>query len=124
MLELLYLVAFDLVDRILLTMQWPYQSESDAIIFVVDAELTAYGSRDAGRMARTKIENLMDSGRLAIEFDFSKIKLISSSFADEVFGKLFEALGETRYEQLCRFKNVDPTVSGLIDRAVNQRRNN
>lgn len=100
-----------------------YHSDGDVISFVVNVELTAYGSRDAGRMARIKIENLMDNGRLAIEFDFIGIKVISSSFADEVFGMLFEDLGEARYRQLCRFKNLDATVRGLIERAVEQRRN-
>ncbi|MGE3145013.1 MAG: STAS-like domain-containing protein [Pseudorhodoplanes sp.] len=63
----------------------------------------------------------MDRGTTPIEFDFSGVHLISSSFADEVFGKLFVDLGPIRFGQLCKFTRVDPTVQNLIDRAIAQR---
>ena len=104
----------DYVDR-------QYMGEADCIQFVVKDELKAFGTRESGRSARTKILNLMDNGRTAIEFDFSDVSLISSSFADEVFGKLFSELGPLTFGQLCRFKSVDATVRGLMDRAITQR---
>lgn len=106
--------AFDYVERY-------YEGDDDAISFVVGTELNSFGSREAGRLARTKIVNLMNGGRASVEFDFKGVRLISSSFADEVFGRLFVDLGPIRFSQLCRFKNVDPTVQGLIDRAIAQR---
>jgi hypothetical protein len=72
-------------------------------------------------MARTKIENLMENGTAVVCFDFEGIRLISSSFADEVFGKLFVALGPLAFGRLCQFRNIDSTVRGLIDRAIAQR---
>jgi STAS-like domain of unknown function (DUF4325) len=63
----------------------------------------------------------MDKGRAAISFDFEGVHLISSSFADEVFGKLFSDLGPIRFGQLCKFIKVDPTVQTLIDRSITQR---
>lgn len=104
----------DYVDRL-------YQAAGNELEFNVSKELEAFGSREAGRLARTKIENLMDKGRVGITFDFDGIHLISSSFADEVFGRLFVELGPIRFGQLCRFKNVDSTVQTLIDRAISQR---
>jgi anti-sigma regulatory factor (Ser/Thr protein kinase) len=98
-----------------------YQSHGDDINFRVVQELDAFGTREAGKLARTKIENLMDRGRAPIVFDFDEVHLISSSFADEVFGKLFSDLGPLRFGQLCKFKNVDSTVQTLIDRAITQR---
>jgi hypothetical protein len=106
--------AYDYIDRF-------YQSSGDDIHFVVKKEISTFGSREAGRIARTKIENLMNNGRFAVIFDFYEINLISSSFADEVFGKLFVELGPVRFGQLCRFKNIDGTVQRLIDRAISQR---
>src|SRR6266403_4200064 len=84
----------------------PYEDSSDEIVFKVNDELSTFGSRDAGKQARNKIENLMDRGRASITFDFSEIHLISSSFADEVFGKMFVALGPIKFGQLCRFESV------------------
>ncbi len=106
--------ANDYVERV-------YHGEGGGINFRVMQELDAFGTRDAGRLARTKIENLMDNGRVTITFDFEGVHLISSSFADEVFGKLFTELGPIRFGQLCGFKNVDHTVQTLIDRAITQR---
>ena len=96
-----------------------YQSASEEVIFRVNSELNTFG--EAGKIARTKIQNLMDEGSTAIIFVFSEIHLISSSFADEVFGRLFVELGPIKFSQLCKFINVDPTVQTLIDRAITQR---
>jgi anti-sigma regulatory factor (Ser/Thr protein kinase) len=98
-----------------------YQGDGDEIVFLVAKELEAFGSREAGKTAHTKIVNLMDNGRSSIVFDFEDVHLISSSFADEVFGRLFVDLGPLRFGQLCRFQKVDSTVRSLIDRAIAQR---
>jgi hypothetical protein len=109
-----HIPAGDYIERI-------YQNSADEIRFSVNDELSTFGSREAGKLARNKIENLMDCGRASIIFDFSGIHLISSSFADEVFGKMFVDLGPIKFGQLCRFENVDSTVQNLIDRAISQR---
>lgn len=106
--------GYDYVERI-------YQSESDSIRFKLADELKAFGTRESGRLARTKISNLMDKGTAAVIFDFDGVRLISSSFADEVFGKLFVELGALGFGRLCQFENIDQTVRGLIDRAIEQR---
>lgn len=106
--------GFDFVERM-------YQTKGDDIEFVVAQELAAFGSREAGRLARNKVENLMDNRTCPVLFDFTDVRLISSSFADEVFGKLFAELGALRFGQLCKFRNVDTTVQKLIDRAIEQR---
>jgi anti-sigma regulatory factor (Ser/Thr protein kinase) len=104
----------DYIDRM-------YQLSGEIIELKVAKEFESFGSRQAGKAARTKIENLMDRARRVVAFDFEGVHLISSSFADEVFGKLFVDLGAIRFTELCKFSNVDPTVRRLIDRAVAQR---
>lgn len=106
--------AGDYIERV-------YQAAGEEVTFRVNTELSTFGSREAGKIARTKIENLMDKGSTAIIFDFMDLHLISSSFADEVFGRLFVELGPIKFSQLCKFTNVDPTVQTLIDRAITQR---
>jgi STAS-like domain of unknown function (DUF4325) len=98
-----------------------YLHSGEAVLFKVKDELSSFGTRAAGRLARNKVENLMDNRWRAIEFDFEGILLISSSFADEVFGMLFGELGPIGFGSLCKFKNVDSTVQSLIDRAIYQR---
>lgn len=106
--------AVDYIER-------KYHPNSATVEFKVAKELEAFGSREAGRLARTKISNLMDGRSTPVEFDFEGVCIVSSSFADEVFGKLFLELGPLSFNHLCRFKNIDSTVRSLIDRAIEQR---
>ena len=56
-----------------------------------------------------------------IYIDFSDVALVSSSFADEVVGKLFVELGPLAFMQRFAFRNVAPTVKQLVDKAISQR---
>ena len=78
------------------------------------------GSRHGGIQIRKTIENLLRNQR-SITIDFSGVGVISSSFADEVFGRLFVKMGPRAFMKKIRMLNVDPTVEGLIDRAIVQR---
>lgn len=98
------------------------RDDGGAIQFVLEEQATSYRSRIAGKPLRTKLANLISScpGQL-INVDFAGIFVVSSSFADEVFGKLFTELGPMRFMQAVRLVNVSPTVQALIDRAITQR---
>ena len=90
-------------------------------LFNVIEEVDGFGSREYGRRARTKIDNILLERNSKILFDFINIPVISSSFADEVFGKLFSELGPMDFMSRISFTNVDPTVKKLIDRSISQR---
>ena len=53
--------------------------------------------------------------------DFEGIPVISSSFADEAFAKLFLEVGAVNFMQKFEFVNAMDTVAQLINRAINQR---
>ena len=93
-----------------------------AVQFKLDEQATSFRSRPAGKPVHTKLANLVAAcDGQTIYVDFEGITVISSSFADEVFGKLFVALGPMRFMQAIRLINVSPTVQALIDRAITQR---
>jgi anti-anti-sigma regulatory factor len=98
-----------------------YANVDDKIQFEVIKEVEGFGSREFGRRARSKIDNILVDKRNYIVFDFTDIPLISSSFADEAFGKLFAEMGAMEFMRRCSFKSVDSTVMKLIDRAISQR---
>jgi hypothetical protein len=56
-----------------------------------------------------------------IVLDFENVPLVSSSFADEVIGKLFIELGPLAFMQRFQLQHVDQTVRHLVDRAIAQR---
>jgi hypothetical protein len=58
----------------------------------------------------------MEGSRLSI--DFEGISVISSSFADEVFAKLFVELGAMKFMRLIHLKNSNSTIEALVDRAI------
>jgi hypothetical protein len=96
--------------------------DRDEVLFVMKNETTSFGSRIAGTPLRNKLLNLVrmcPSQRIII--DFADIPLVSSSFADEVLGKLFVELGPMTFAQRFEFRNVASTVQQLMDKAINQR---
>jgi anti-sigma regulatory factor (Ser/Thr protein kinase) len=98
------------------------QHGTDDLLFTFVQESVSFGSRVAGAPIRKKLLNLagMCPGR-RILLDFTGIPLVSSSFADEVIGKLFAELGPLAFMQRFEFRNIEPTVRQLVDRAIAQR---
>jgi hypothetical protein len=56
-----------------------------------------------------------------VTVDFDGIPLLSSSFADEAFGKLFLLIGPMKFMQRVRLINMTSAVEGLINKAIAQR---
>ncbi|MFQ5953891.1 MAG: STAS-like domain-containing protein [Kiloniellales bacterium] len=95
---------------------------TEDLIFRVTDESVSLGSRPAGMPVRQKLLNLsaMAAGR-KIYVDFDDIALVSSSFADEVLGKLFAEFGPLEFMQRFELRNMSPMVKQIVDRAMQQR---
>ena len=95
---------------------------ANRVVFKIAEEANSFGSRVAGRPLRNRIGNL---ARMCpaqqIIIDFSDIALVSSSFADELVGKLFAGFGPIEFMKRFKLVGVSPTVQQLIDRAISQR---
>lgn len=92
------------------------------IEFKLASESTGFGSRAAGESVRRKLQNI---SRLAkgkkIVVNFANVPLVSSSYADEVFGKIFIDMGAVGFATTFAFQHIDPLVKGLVDKAITQR---
>lgn len=101
------------------------QDDLQSIPFKLTEQAFSFRSRPAGRPVRVKLGNIIQAcpGQ-TILVDFAGISVVSSSFADEVFGKMFVELGPMRFMQTVKLVNVSPTVQALIDRAITQRMQN
>lgn len=105
---------------------WDYldaiRGETKDFEIAVSSEAVGFGSRGAGRALRTKVSNLLAADDDAVvNLDWTGVPLVSSSFADEVMGKLFVELGPLRFARRVRSRNIEPVVGELIDRAITQR---
>lgn len=100
-----------------------YEAENtEDLYFELAEEAESLGNRPSGKFVRNKLLNLSNTeGVNRIIVDCRNIPIISSSFADEVFGKLFIELGPIRFNALLGFQNVELTVQQLIDKAITQR---
>jgi anti-anti-sigma regulatory factor/anti-sigma regulatory factor (Ser/Thr protein kinase) len=100
-----------------------HESDDGArIVFVMSKEAESFGTRVAGRPVKIKLQNLSAlCPAQKVFIDFSDVPVISSSFADEVLGKLFLELGPLAFMQRFEVVNTTDAVRGLIDRAIGQR---
>ncbi len=111
--------SFDPVDYIHLKYE---TDQNGSVVFRVLEEAASVGSRIAGAPVRMKLTNLVRmTGASPILVDFRGVSMISSSFADEVFGKTFLEIGPIDFATRLRFVNLDQTVKKLIDKAMMQR---
>jgi hypothetical protein len=111
--------SYDPVDHVQVSYE---ENEEGSVVFPLAREAQGFGSRAAGMPVRQKLKNLVRicSGK-RISIDFSDVHIISSSFADEVFGKLFAELGPLDFMKAFEFRKVDSTIQGLINKAIEQR---
>lgn len=96
--------------------------DSKPIRFYMSQESHAFGSRVSGRPLRQKIHNIINiSGADQVIIDFEGVPVVSSSFADEAFGKLFLELGPIQFMQRVKLENMIDTVEWLVNKAISQR---
>lgn len=79
------------------------------------------GTRRSAEQVRTFVLNTFAEGANRVLLDFADVGMVSSSFADELVGKLVVHFGFSCFCQRVELKNVNPTIQTLIDRAVAQR---
>lgn len=95
--------------------------EDGGAVIILKKEALSFGSRDVAKPVRVKIENLLLASPHQVEIKLDDIALISSSFADEVFGKLFAQLGPITFMNRVKISGGNSIVRQLIDRAITQR---
>jgi anti-sigma regulatory factor (Ser/Thr protein kinase) len=79
------------------------------------------GSREAARELKTLIMNILNDGAPHIVLDFEGQAVVSSSFADEVIGKMFVEMGMSTFGRKVKLQSMNETVASLVDRAVARR---
>lgn len=79
------------------------------------------GTRRSAEQIRNKLVNLLTLGAPRLTLDFSDVYVVSSSFADEVLGKLALEMGIVGFMSAFTLKGMTPTVSAIVNRAISQR---
>lgn len=63
------------------------------------------GSRIQGRQLRALLEDVMETGE-SVRLDFTGIEVLTSAFADECFGKLWDSVPHGKLRQLIHLKGL------------------
>lgn len=86
------------------------------------AELAdGYGSRESASKVRFLVENAIDNDGKFVVLDFEGVNTCSSSFIDELVGKLVAKYGSATYTNVTKFENMRGLAAGLANIAIAQR---
>ncbi len=115
----------DLNDTFLGERGWSYiDSEceriSDSGVKIAEECLHTRGRAPATGLRR-KIEALLPDFEGELQFDFSDVRFASSSFLDELLGRLALSLGEEGFRKKVRVANASPQIVDLANVVIKQR---
>lgn len=99
-----------------------HKYDDEDLVFIVKNEVASLSTRAIGLCFRNKVINLIEMQNPDyITFDFIGIEsTMSSSFADEVFGKIIQEKGKNFINNI-KLKNITDINKNLISRAIIQR---
>ncbi len=98
-----------------------FEDAGGTVIYRLADAATGIGTRKSGEKIRNDLINMYNDSKKGIIIDFEDVQIISSSFADELVGKLLVHFGFFGFNQIVRLKNMNPTIQAIVERSVAQR---
>lgn len=98
-----------------------HETDNGEILFKLINEADGSGTRQAAERLRNAILNAYNESHGKIIIDFEGINFMSSSFADELLGKLLAEFGLVNFTQIFSLKNITKQNKIIINRSVQQR---
>lgn len=99
-----------------------FEDEKGYSVFRLGDHAKSFGNRITGEKMRNLVINLLTKhpGH-PVRVIIDDIDIISSSFADELFGKLMVEIGTIDFSRLIKIEGVSPVCKSIIDVAIGQR---
>lgn len=97
------------------------EDEKGNILFKLAEKSSGTGTRQSGERIRNELINIYRETQRIIEIDFEGISVVSSSFADELIGKLVAEYGLFGFMQIFKMKHMNDIVQSIVNRSVSQR---
>lgn len=98
-----------------------FENSSGAVTLRLADAKSGTGTRESGKRIRTDLINMFNETKQGIVIDFDGLSVISSSFADELLGKMLVHFGFMGFNQIVRLKNMNHTIQAIVERSVAQR---
>ncbi len=97
------------------------ESDLGKHVVSVKSESRGTGTRHSAQALRNFVLNMVSEGASNICLDFSDVSLITSSYADELVGKLVTHFGFYQYQRIFKLENMSDTIQAILHRSVAQR---
>lgn len=97
------------------------ETEDGAVRLKVSEIAKGTGSRESAREVRNMVENILDNDRKRVVLDFADVSGCSSSFADELIGKLLVRYGFLAFTQAVSLEHVQGISAQMVNRSIAQR---
>lgn len=107
-------------DRANLRLEALEDSEGVHRVLVSEFE-EGLGTRRSAESVRNRLLNILNEGAPVLRLDFTGVTVVSSSFADEVLGKLALRMGLIQFMRRFELDGMTPTVDAIVERAIQQR---
>lgn len=98
-----------------------FETESDFLSYPLAEQASGTGTRASGARIRNEIVNLQTTTTRPVILDFSGVSIVSSSFADELIGKLIVHYGFVAFTQTIHLRNMNQAIQSIVQRSVTQR---
>lgn len=99
-----------------------YETAGEEMRIRLKDEMITFGNRQTGNEIRQLLMNVANANPgIKIAIDFEGIGLVSSSFADEVFGKLFIHVGPVDFSKVFSMHNLTDINRSIVNMAIMQR---
>lgn len=98
-----------------------HENNRGEIILDVAKESNGTGTRKSAEKMRTLTINCLKQNHNTVNLDFTNVNMLSSSFADELIGKLIAELGFSNFMEHIIISNLNAFNSAIVNRSVGQR---
>lgn len=97
------------------------ENEEGDLVYTLIKWHDGAGTRTSGEKLRNEILNNFLETKRRFVIDFKDLSVISSSFADELLGKLVIEFGFFGFNNLVKLKNMNSLIQQVVQRSVAQR---
>ena len=97
------------------------EDDSDRYVINISEQSSGTGTRQSAQKLRNLVLNISNTQKKIVVLDFQGINLISSSFADELVGKIVAEKGFVYFTKAFRIENLSESNVNILNRSVEQR---
>lgn len=99
-----------------------FEDDDGEVKFNMEDYASNFGNRFTGESIRRLVSNLLKQYQdKSIKIKMNGIRIISSSFADELFGKLAVELGRNKFFEIIKLEGANDICQAIINSSIEQR---